>query len=1126
MTEPHGWKLRPNPYAKKSTAGPTYVTHAQNAAPEVKAYDNPLPTVEEVRRWQGDLTNEEALQLARQDGRLSDGGGIISVSTDFCGIPSVSYQEESSTSMGGQSQFRSTHKKRVAKLPCKKRKFKKQRGDDYEVDYSNQRTLLGGVAFDPLKRCNLCIDHNFNKFAAIKRTVTKHGHHKACPNRPFNKKLLRGSLQNDFEDRQKWERENSITNQKPKRPANQFFTSYPTSVRPPKMSNVTVTPTPRATSMEADVELTGTSPEQTSREMAAYVEASLKDEKFVEQHDKPRGAPLPIMAVAKWLYKTKLPAKPSVASREKFADLLAVIPENSLALRIPDNLGTYVADKPNFFSIQGQTLYFVNWKSQFPTVSIPCPAGCRDHMGERVEMKSERTSYGKYKSLFPIYNLTGVPSWCAVTTYKCEECKAEFKGNDGRLLAVLPPHVRNCYPVEMKYAGGASFHFHRDASLLFGETLLTYSNGDHLHRVMYRAMNNEYTRRATEYFSLWCNVPGTPPPFPKDIGVFFKVYPPMGERIRETFADASTSILTLSGISDKDRHEREIQAVGCNFLIAQDHTMEVTKNYRSEEVGAKALWDVITESGEIACAVLVPNTSVRMIAHAAECLQRRGNFSTKIMYADTWPHKEEFWKLIFGPNLEGRLGLFHFINRIQRTMRQHHTDYADALHGLLMSVYNWHPTDYENLLNAMTAGLVGGKKFTTSEIAKFEKTKNFRSNFAEKYLRKIMLPEAMIRQNLEHWFNRYKVTSSDPELRPAEGRLDPKSGKCLFTQDTKSAVTECMKKCGHISDKVGLDKLYREVPATARMKHNLSQWKSLRGESKLEGFHHPLAHFANNGMSAKMADIVNLMGTARYNVEVRAKNNVDEDLLQDLKDDGKNSRLAYIPRHYDQSELHAINQLGLAAGYPGVLFLDVQPVAPNNGEKFFSEYYFQQVERVETSLRHPVNDLCTCHLCVSHIARATNGGIPPSPAQQHYFAAGRTQTKNVQPMDSATSQLHAILPTPTSNRTTSPFEAVTTATSKRTAIISSFPSASLTLASAFPVQLFTPNLHAHAMRPDPYNYLSVHPYVPPRAVRTSLNQQICCVMYHNWLWKKNGRPPHATNCPVATSRRQSKVKHK
>ena len=162
------------------------------------------------------------------------------------------------------------------------------------------------------------------------------------------------------------------------------------------------------------------------------------------------------------------------------------------------------------------------------------------------------------------------------------------------------------------------------------------------------------------------------------------------------------------GISDHDRHTREIQGVKCNAIFAQDHTHEMTKNYfNKRQLGAEALWDVATESGEVACAVLVPSTKTVDFSHAAKQLSKRHTFQPRAMYSDTWPCKSDYWSLLLGSHIQGRLGLFHFVQRIMRTLRKKHIDYFPAINSLLDAVYFYNEQDYEELLRALKDGSVG-----------------------------------------------------------------------------------------------------------------------------------------------------------------------------------------------------------------------------------------------------------------------------------------------------------------------------------------------------------------------------------------------------------------------------------
>jgi len=90
-----------------------------------------------------------------------------------------------------------------------------------------------------------------------------------------------------------------------------------------------------------------------------------------------------------------------------------------------------------------------------------------------------------------------------------------------------------------------------------------------------------------------------------------------------------------------------------------------------------------------------------------------------------------------------------------------------------------------------------------------------------KHLQKKSHGPTTIMQNLDDWFCRYKVTSSDPTNSPAGGRLDPLRQVPLFTADTKDAVSNCKLKAQHIEDQLPLDQMHDLIEANPNGKHSL-----------------------------------------------------------------------------------------------------------------------------------------------------------------------------------------------------------------------------------------------------------------------------------------------------------------
>ena len=273
----------------------------------------------------------------------------------------------------------------------------------------------------------------------------------------------------------------------------------------------------------------------------------------------------------------------------------------------------------------------------------------------------------------------------------CSGCRRQFDANDGRVLLTLPAHVAALYPVETKYAlPNKNSHLHRQATDVFDSIMLTYGNGELCSRILYDSINRDYIQRLKIYYS-YAKASGTAtmPYVPKD-GGFIRAHPPLGETIRDIYDEALSSPNNPWGISDHDRNTLEIQSVKCDRgIIAQDHTFEVCKNYQ-RRLGAKALWDVATSTGEIACAVLVPSTKARDFAHAARALLSRKSFAPVVMYTDTWPHLESFWHDMSAGRIEGRLGLFHYEKRILGTLKKKHVDHLDAVADLLSALYSYH----------------------------------------------------------------------------------------------------------------------------------------------------------------------------------------------------------------------------------------------------------------------------------------------------------------------------------------------------------------------------------------------------------------------------------------------------
>ena len=588
--------------------------------------------------------------------------------------------------------------------------------------------------------------------------------------------------------------------------------------------------------------------------------------------------------------------------------------------------------------------------------------------------------------------------------------------------------------------------------------MLTYGNGEMCSELLYRAINSTYVRKITDYLSYQKQhgVKNVMPYVSKD-GVYIKQYPPRGDTIRDMYNEATSSIHNRWGISDHDRHTREIQSVKCQGgIFAQDHTFAVIKNYQS--IGALAVWDVAIDTGEIATAVCVPTTQTIHFSHAAKALQKRCGFNPAATYSDTWPCKESYWSSLW-PEIKGRLGLFHYEKRILRTIRKNHIDFHRAVTDLMYAAYEYEAADYERLLSALKDGTLG-KTHTIQEIAALKTTKNFRDRYSKYLRKKLHHPNTMI-QNLDDWFCNYKVTSSGG--RPAGGRIDPERGIALFTSETKTAVENCKQKAIHLSDPLPIEEMYFAVKPNPNSRHKLTEYLSKRGESKLEAFHDRLANFANTGMRDSLADNLHLAGTARYNLAIRHKRLFVTSITTEERKQLPAAWEKVVP-YWNHSELWHINlmakDIGIAMPFPLA-----ERLPPDNGERFYSEY----MKVVEPMKQRYNGDQCLCNVCGNNDDDAQSMTLPP------------TQT--------------------TTTTTTTPSPQTQTRPAPQQAEIQR-----ITNPIVNPINrvMVAPTFNPFAMSP----WMQI-PTMPMYFVAPT---RPCCHRYSVWLSNRVGRPPHDVYC--------------
>jgi len=604
--------------------------------------------------------------------------------------------------MGPQSQRRLTLQERTHHMQASSNNKRK----------AGQLTLFGIQAFDFNKDCEVCRGR-------LQGREVHRAHHQLCPNNKCKKGMV---LSQSAIDQLKKDQQLKQHFEQPLQPSEKASSRYATkeagidlfAAWKPTQKQQDMPPSQRAPNDEGAPNNDNT-PAPDAELICTEVTAKVNDPTFQKEHEKNR-APLAMPAFAGVAVEHVINKK---RSTEHFDGLTLTVPSTN-----------NMHQSPHCHSIVGQKLLLVDWL-RLHDFAIRCP-NCHS-----ANLRNDRTNFSKNKVLFPIFTLEGPPSWCVVMSMVCPCCRQRFAGNDGNILSTIPAHAANRYPVEPKHAlQNKNTHLGTSATQVFDMLMTTYGNGDLCSRLLYNTLNRSHLERTTSFYSYHASKGQKSLNYvPKD-GSFITVFPPLGDWIQETYDDACNNSNNHWGISDHDRHVRELQGVKCNKLCAEDHTHEVTKTYfRRKQIGANALWDVATETGKIVAAALVPSTKTKDLSHAAIALSRRPGFKPKAMHSDRWPVKVDYWSRVFGAALQGRLGLFHYTQRIVKTLRKRHVDYFLAINLLLDSMHFYHQEDYESLLIALKDGTLNGTKHTEEDISNMKSSKTFRQRYG-KYLRK------------------------------------------------------------------------------------------------------------------------------------------------------------------------------------------------------------------------------------------------------------------------------------------------------------------------------------------------------------------------------------------------------
>ena len=340
-------------------------------------------------------------------------------------------------------------------------------------------------------------------------------------------------------------------------------------------------------------------------------------------------------------------------------------------------------------------------------------------------------------------------------------------------------------------------------------------------------------------------------------------YMPAGETIRMMYTKGSYSTLTTNGVSDYMRHTRKIQAVGCSSAVSTDLTFAVNKNYHSNKFNndKAATSTITTGEGMKASACIVPGGDAKFIAHQQEQFARRHNVNPEVFVTDDMPKNIGMYREIYG-DISFCLGLFHFVQRITKTLVPEHEDFEASVRDLTSGLSYDEECDVDNVKQALRNGFLGAnnKKHTDNEIKSMMQSFSWNRNY-RKYIRMYLKDALIINSHLTTWVSKWN------------NMYDDAIGSELFTAKTTKAIGNAIKNTKLLVNGLAKEKKYIKVMKPSKFSScRLSTFINLMGaEQKGEAGHLHLAHYANGGMEARLADALALAGISTDNCRMYLK---------------------------------------------------------------------------------------------------------------------------------------------------------------------------------------------------------------------------------------------------------------
>ena len=300
-----------------------------------------------------------------------------------------------------------------------------------------QAAIGGGLGFISERDCKQCIAIRIRDQRArlgLKMTLPHRGHNKRCRRNIKTKGLSEKSVTIEREAAHNVAQNNIppvLVNCPPVQARQDFFK--------PRLTKNKTAPEPEIEDLEDTQNPIGTWLRRNLDARMHQVESGHPDFEWVKNATAPGSVAVLVDFIVSQIKHhrpqnlsiSNSPTQKAIEAQERYHEFFG---HGSCVMQVP--VDPSQDPSPYYHSLERRSIGLIDWELSHPEIKLQCYACDQQH--KPFTLVRDRSNFGKNRgTLFPIWNPSGIPTWCSLMWYECHQCHEQYAGNDGHLLAML-----------------------------------------------------------------------------------------------------------------------------------------------------------------------------------------------------------------------------------------------------------------------------------------------------------------------------------------------------------------------------------------------------------------------------------------------------------------------------------------------------------------------------------------------------------------------------------------------------------------------------------------------------------------------------------------------------------------